>query len=142
MKIMDTLQEATELTPQKQAWIDFVATAGVTIDEEGERKKITAEKLSKELKVNRVTLYRWRETIPNFWQLVARRRDEIYSHSRMTVVYNAMLKKAEQGDVAAAKLLMNQSSLLKAEKQENKVEHTGTVQFTNEVPLNADTPST
>lgn len=130
-------QVTTEINPNQQAWIDFVATGGVTVDEEGQFKKQTASDLSKEIGVDRTTLYRWRDTIPAFWELVKARRNEIYSRSHMTMIYRAMLKKAVQGDVAAAKLMMNQAHMLEADKQE--IEHSG--QVTVETVSYADTGS-
>jgi hypothetical protein len=118
---MESTQNPTILTPQQQAWIDFCATAGMSIDEEGNPKKIAAEELAKMLGVSRSTLYDWRDRIPGFWQLVATRRDEIYSQSRMSLVYKAVFHKAVKGDIAAANLLMKQSGILKADKSEQTI---------------------
>lgn len=116
---MDAAQNVTDLDPRKQALIDFVATGGMVIDDLQDRPtKLTAEDLANKLGVDRRTLYRWRDSMPNFWDLVTERRNEIYNRSRMTKVYNAVFNKAIKGDIAAANLLMKQGGILKADKQE------------------------
>lgn len=115
---MDTLQKWTELDPKRQEYIDFVASGGMTVID-GELKKISAEDLAKKVKVVRQTLYNWRE-IPGFWELVQERRNILYSRDRMSMVYNAVFKKSLQGDINAAKLLMQQAKILEADK----IDHT------------------
>jgi len=119
---METAQKTTIITAQQQAWIDFCATGGTIITPEGEFKKMSAETLAQELKVVRTTLYNWQKTIPNFWEVVSERRNQIYAGSRMSMIYKAMLQKAVKGDVAAASLLMKQGGILKADKTESKIE--------------------
>lgn len=119
---METLQKLTtkELDTRQLAWIDHVATGGLSIDVDGKAINTTAIELAKRLKVARQTLYDWQETIPGFWDMVRVRRNELYSRNAMTLVYKAMLKKATGGDVAAAKLVMQQARVLEAER----VDHT------------------
>jgi hypothetical protein len=135
-------QNATKVTTGQQAYIDFCATGGFIVDDNADKdetiKRISAEQLGELLGVDRRTLYRWRDSIPNFWDLVAERRDELFSQARMTRIYNAMFKEALKGNVQAAKLMLNQGGRLKAERSENHTIHEGEVQFTNVIPRNAN----
>jgi hypothetical protein len=116
---MEALQNFTELDTRHQEYIDFVATGGMAIVD-GKLEKISGEQLAKKLKVSRVTVYNWRESVPGFWDYVKERRNTLYARDRMSMVYNAVFKKSLQGDIPAAKLLMQQSKLLEAER----VDHT------------------
>lgn len=115
---MEDSQNHTVMEPRHQKWIDFCAMGGLTIDADGQIGKKTAEALAKELKVARRTLYDWQDSIPNFWDHVKARRNELYGRDAVTLIYKAMLKKAATGDVAAAKLVLNQARMLEADRQD------------------------
>lgn len=119
---MNPLETASKLSPAQLAYVDYLATAGQSIDADGKVKKITVDELAKQFSVHPVTMSRWRQTVPHIWDFVTVRRNEIYGQTRTTLIYQAMMKKALQGDVAAAKLILNQASKLMAEKQEIKTE--------------------
>jgi putative insertion element HTH domain-containing protein len=106
---MDTQQNSTSLTPQQERFIDFVASGQLNLD----LKRRSYEEFAKSLGVDRTTLYNWRKTIPGFWDKVASRSNSIVDR-RLPKIMNALLAKALKGDVAAAKLLLNQAGRLKA----------------------------
>lgn len=105
---METEQNSTKPTPQQQEFIDFVASGQRGLD----LRKKSYQEFAESIGVDRSTLYNWRNSIQGFWDLVAERSDTVLS-CRVPQILNAMLAKALKGDVAAAKLLLNQAGRLK-----------------------------
>ena len=108
---MTTLaQSGTVIDPRRQLFIDFVASG--QINSAGFR--VTFEEFAASIGVDRRTLYKWEEGIPNFWAITARRSMDMVQR-RAPRIMNAMYAKALRGDVAAAKLLLAQGGLLSTE---------------------------
>lgn len=105
---------ATILTPQQEQYIDFVASG--QIDVEG--RKISYEEFASAINIDRTTLYKWQKSIPEFWPKVARRASELIDR-KVPKIIQAMYIKALRGDVAAAKLLLNQGGYLKTAPENN-----------------------
>lgn len=85
-------------------------------------RRMRLEELAERLDVNPSTLWRWRKTIPNFWELVAAKRKELSGKDRLTNVWNGLYLKAVAGNADAAKLyLANFDPNFKMPTQ--KVEH-------------------
>ena len=122
-----TVQEnATEQKPPTAAqdeYIAFLALGGIVPDENNPAgRRMRLEELAERLDVNPSTLWRWRKTIPNFWELVAAKRKELSGKDRLTNVWNGLYLKAVAGNADAAKLyLANFDPNFKMPTQ--KVEH-------------------
>lgn len=97
-----------QITPQQSDYIAFTAFGGLIPDPEGEKVaiKMTATELAEKLGVSRTTLYTWRDSIPNFWELVNEKRREIGSKERLSNVWNGVYLKATAGNPEAAKLYL------------------------------------
>lgn len=52
--------------------------------------KLTVQQFADKVNVNRTTCYEWTKQIPNFWDLVADRRKQIFSGARTAKVWNAL----------------------------------------------------
>lgn len=91
---------------QWEQYIDFCASGGLKIAEDGNPIQMTAQDFANEIKVYRTSLYRWPKMIPNFHARVAKRRKDIYSENRINQIYKAIQLKAMGGDVQAADLIL------------------------------------
>lgn len=122
---MDALQNPTEeknvtsvdtqksdvyqVTAQQQAWIDYRALNGLIFDWNGNEvnnkgqvtgvpmKKMTTQEFANILGVHRDTLYEWSNRIPNFSDLVNKRRIELSGRDRLAKVHEAFFLKAASG---------------------------------------------
>lgn len=94
------------LTPQQEDYVAFVATGGLIPSDDGPGVKMTVETFAHNVGVDRVTLWRWRKTIPNFWDLVNAKRKEIGGKDRLANVWNGVYLKAAAGNAEAAKLYL------------------------------------
>jgi hypothetical protein len=73
--------------PRHQALIDYRAVNGTITDDNGTHK-MTVEELATTLGVDRRQLYRWQETIPDFWGKVNARRKELFPRSRLARIHD------------------------------------------------------
>lgn len=85
---MGTPWEMLPLT--QQAWVDYNVVQGVIIQSDGEMSKLSVREFADQIGVNRSTCYEWTKAIPNFWDLVAMRRKEIFRGARTAKVWNAL----------------------------------------------------
>ncbi len=93
-----------ELTLQQQAWVDYNALSGIVTDLTSEHKdasgstlvmrKMTIIEFADKLGVDRQTLRRWRESIPNFWEKVNARRKELAPQARLQRIHETWYLKA------------------------------------------------
>lgn len=87
----------SQLSYIQRAYIDWRALNGLITDEDGIRK-MTLSDLAKELKVERSTIYRAIEKIPNLWDLINDRLKEIAPRSRLARVREIWYIKAAKGE--------------------------------------------
>lgn len=97
-----------QLSFAQDQYISFVACGGLIPDADGDATavKMTATLFAQKVGVARQTLYEWRESIPNFWDLVASRRKELGGKDRLIRVWNGVFLKAASGNAEAAKLYL------------------------------------
>jgi hypothetical protein len=126
-----------KFNPHQRNYILFLATG----QRDDHNKKMSKEKYAKAHGHDATTLYDW-QRLPGFKEAVFYASVSAVAHYFPKMLQAQVDKAIKLGDTQAFMAVMRQSGLLQPDKQENKNEHTGTVQFTNEVPLNADTPST
>jgi hypothetical protein len=62
------------------------------------------EEIAKELDISRHTLWDWKHE-PNFWDKVWDRFTNFYAQNELPKVNQAVLRKAKQGDMVAAKMI-------------------------------------
>lgn len=128
---METQENASEFTPGQIMAIRFLA-ANKT-DTNG--NKWTIEDFCRQvLKVDPATLYRW-QAKQEFRIAVL---DE--TMGRVTQFVPAMVqaqvaKAVKKQDTQAFMAVMRQAGIIKADKTDSKVEHSGEVAFTNQVPI-------
>jgi len=72
----------SELNTIQQAYVDYKALGGLITTDDGIRK-MTVDELAGMLAVDRRTVYRNRDAVPNFWDLVAERRKELVPRERL-----------------------------------------------------------
>jgi len=101
-------QNATNMTSQQIEFVEFVAAGKRTSD----GRKLSMDAFARKLKVNRSTLYHWQDEIPDFWGVVQARANESLARYVPEVI-DALKERALAGDVAAAKVILNQASALK-----------------------------
>jgi len=119
-----TVSHSEWLTWAQDQYIAYTAFGGLIPDLDGDKVavKMTATNFAKTIGVARQTLYDWRESIPDFWELVSEKRREMGSKERLTNVWNGVYLKATTGNAEAAKLyLANFDPNFKMPAQ--KVEH-------------------
>jgi hypothetical protein len=91
---------------KQEEYISYCAVGGLITEVDGTLKKMSLEQFSEQLKVDRKTLYNWKKTIPNFWTRVEKRRGEIFTQSRISVVWNGLMLRAAKGDAEQAKIIL------------------------------------
>ncbi|MBA3679363.1 hypothetical protein H0W80_04235 [Candidatus Saccharibacteria bacterium] len=101
------IQTYTEITPQQAEYLHFVSNGGYI-----DGKRLSHEQFASDLGVSRKSLYNWQQSIPSFWQRVQELRQKQYK-LKLSNVYEALYKKALEGDVQAARLLFQQLGDLK-----------------------------
>jgi hypothetical protein len=94
------------LTAQQDNYISYLAVGGMVPAEDGPGKKIKAEDFAHSIGVSRETLYYWRKHIPDIWELVAKRRKELFGKDRLAQVWNGIYLKAAAGNPQAAALYL------------------------------------
>lgn len=96
------------LSPLQLQYIAYTAFGGLIPDMDNSvtAVKMTATEFAKQIGVARQTLYDWRESIPNFWDLVAAKRKEVSGKDRLSNVWNGVYLKAVTGNTEAAKLYL------------------------------------
>lgn len=80
----------TELSPQQQYYVDYCVLQGVITADDGTYSKMSLEQFSRQIGVDRKTLFNWKKAIPNFWDLVTERRKTVNSGARLNKVWNAL----------------------------------------------------
>jgi len=70
------------LTEVQRAYVDWKAIGGIVTDDDGVRE-MKVDELARIMGVTRSAFYKAKEAIPNFWDLVAQRRKEFGSQSRL-----------------------------------------------------------
>lgn len=73
--------------PRHQSLIDFRALNGTITDDTG-MHKMSVEEFATTLGVDRRQIYRWQETIPDFWDKVNNRHKDLFSRSRLARMYD------------------------------------------------------
>ena len=87
----------SQLTAIQQAYVDFKALGGVITDDDGIRK-MSVDELASKMGVTRFAFYSAVKYMPNFDDLVAERRKELASKSRLSEVHKVWYLKAVKGE--------------------------------------------
>lgn len=117
--------QVKDLDDRQLAYIDFTAVGGLITEEDGTLRQMTITQFAQEIGVDRTTLYTWRKHIPNFWDLVAKRRQTIGSQARTNKVWNGVYLRAAKGDAEQAKIWLSQFAGWQPPKQRAEIEHRG-----------------
>lgn len=90
-----------KLKDLQQLWVDYRALSGLifdsqNFDENGNWKlrTISVSEFAQRIGVHRDTLYRWQSAIPDFWQRVNQRRQELNPQSRLAKIHETWYLKA------------------------------------------------
>lgn len=84
----------SQLTEVQRAYVDYKAVGGIITDEEGHISNLSVQGLADMLGVTRFALYKGKEAVPNFWELVNQRRREIGLESRLSKIHQVWYIKA------------------------------------------------
>lgn len=115
-----------QLNAAHEEWISFCACAGYITLPDGTIQKWTVQYLANLLGVHRTTLYDWKKIIPDFWNRVSKRREELGGQHRVNTVYAGLYLKAASGNAEAAKIwLANFDPNFKMPLQRAEVDHRG-----------------
>jgi hypothetical protein len=99
------IEDVKQISFKKDQWIDFNALSG-WITEGGAIRSMTIEEFANTIGVEKRTLYRWRTSIPDFWERVNARRKVLGSETRLQRVWSALYAKAASGNPQAAALYL------------------------------------
>lgn len=117
--------DLVSLTPAQEYYITFCAANGLSVKEDGSFEKLSAEKFADKIGVARITLYRWRDSIPNFQQRVKQRRHEIFNANREAMVWNGLFLRAAKGDHKQAEMILSHFSDYTPPTQKHEVRVSG-----------------
>lgn len=116
--------KARPLSEAQLEWITFTATQGMSVLPDGSVKKMTVDEFAFNWNVGRRTLFNWRKTIPNFWDLVGEKVMEIFSGNRTVKVVNAMFLAATvKLDTKAMAMWMANQKLVEFRMPTQEVKH-------------------
>lgn len=118
---------------KQEQWITFVALGGLITSESDDEnnpvsiRQMPVSEFSAKVGVPRSTLYEWKKRIPNFGARVRKRREEVFSLSRETQLFNrAYLIGMHSKDHKAAgdmiKMLLGHSAQLMLPAQRHEIE--------------------
>jgi hypothetical protein len=91
-------------------YITYVAANGLSVTEDGGMVKISADSFAAKIGVNRVTLWRWQKSIPNFQARVRKRRAEIFTLNRENAIWHGLFLRAAKGDKPQAEMILSHFS--------------------------------
>lgn len=121
--VNETVDES--LTPAQDAYITFCAANGLSVEEDGSIIKMSAEAFAVKIGYGRATLYRWRDSIPNFQDRVRNRRREIFTANRENAVWNGLFLRAAKGDHKQAEMILTHFSDYTPPTQKHEVKVSG-----------------
>jgi hypothetical protein len=114
------LKKQKLLKAQQEAWIDFNAVGGLLLEadgsiklspsrtyKDGRPKTYSVRDFANEINVDISLLYKWEKSIPNFWDLVAKRRLKIFSGRRVAKVWNGVFLAAAAGKAPQAAMFLH-----------------------------------
>lgn len=88
----------SELTNVQQHYVDYKAVNGLIVDPEtGVLKRLSVTGLAELLGVSRTAIYDSVKFMPNFWDLVAERRTQLNSQTRLAMMHETWTLKARSG---------------------------------------------
>ncbi len=82
-----------DLNHVQRAYVDYKAVSGIVTDDDGIRK-MPVEELARQLGCDRKTVYRNRDMVPNFWDLVGARNKQIGNQERLAKMQEVWYLKA------------------------------------------------
>ncbi len=119
------------LSNAQEQFVSFKAVDGTIVNTGESVQKMTLTEFADYLGVTRVTLYRWQESIPNFWDRVKQRREAIGGRDMTSKVWNRVYVDALSGKVEQQKLWLGQFDGWKPPAQQNDVQITGLADLVN-----------
>lgn len=109
----------------QENYIEYKAVGGLITSDDGAVSKMNVEDFANKIGVNSVTLWRWQKLIPNFEQRVEAKRNEIFTTSRVTAVWNGVYLRALRGDAEQAKLFLGTYAKWQPPAQKHEVRVSG-----------------
>lgn len=82
-----------ELSYIQRAYVDYKAVNGLITDDDGIHK-MTVDELATQLKCDRRTVYKNRDMVPNFWDLVSERRKQLAGKEQLAKMHEVWRLKA------------------------------------------------
>lgn len=118
---------------QQEQWISFCALGGlITLESDNKWStqdihQMTVTEFSETIGVARRTLYNWKKQIPNFGEKVRERRNEVFSLSRESVLFNraymiAMTSNDHKAAGEMIKMLLGHGANLELPAQRHEIE--------------------
>ncbi len=99
------------LSVLQDLWLTFDAAGGIVEDPEtGAPMRMSITDFATKIGVHRTTLYEWRKLIPNYQDLVRRRRSEIFTEVRVSKVWAGVHLKAMLGEHKQAEMVLTHYS--------------------------------
>lgn len=115
------------LSLKQEEWVSYCAVGGLITTEDGAIRKMSISDFAIQLGVDRKTLTNWKTSIPNFWERVDARRRELFSRSRIAVVWNGLFLRAAKGDAEQAKIILSHYADWQPPSQKHEVQIGGLI---------------
>lgn len=132
------------LTQAQEQYISYKAVGGLGVKTGEPLVKVSMHEFANMIGVSRMTLYRWEESIPNFWERVKNRRQELIGRDMISNVWNRVYLDAMAGKEPQQRLILGQFADWKPPAQAHDIKMTGWADVINKARQrkNADATDT
>lgn len=93
-------------TEAQYRFVEWYAAGGLVVTDDFDIRHVTLTQLARELGVSRMTLYRWRESIPDFNDHVDGFKRGIMQE-KVSLVWRGVFLRAAKGDVKQAEMFLS-----------------------------------
>lgn len=126
------------LTEAQQKYISYKSVAGLGVKSGEPTAKVSMQEFADSIGYSRRQLYRWEETIPNFWQLVKERRMAIMGRDMVANVWQRIYLDALAGKAEQQKIIVGAYDEWKPPAQSHDVKMSGWADVINKARLRKD----
>lgn len=123
------------LTEAQESYISYKAVGGLGFKVGEPTSTISMQEFAEMVGFNRSTLWRWESSIPNFWERVKNRRQELIGRDMIANVWKRVYLDAMAGKEPQQRLILGQFADWKPPAQAHDIKMTGWADIINKARL-------